>query len=78
MEELSSWHEVIRSLLPQSYNVRMIGECRVIIIGSPYSEEIAHVTEEALRGRTPTEVVRWIERQLRPNAVVPSARREAC
>ncbi len=78
MEELPVWYEVIRSLLPEVYTVRMIRECGVIIVGSPYTEEIAYVTEEALIGRTPSEVMRWLERQLRPRACVPQARREAC
>lgn len=78
MEELATWYEVIRSLLPQVYNVRMIRECGVIIVGSPYTDEIAYVTEELLAGRTPSEVLRWLERQMRPRASVPRARLEVC
>ncbi len=47
MDELPTWYEVIRSLLPQVYTVRMIRECGVIIAGSPYTDEIAYVTEDA-------------------------------
>lgn len=78
MDELAVWYEVLRSLLPQVYNMRMIGECGTIVIGSPYTDEIAFVTEESLAGIATSEAVRMIQRELRPQAMIPGERREAC
>jgi hypothetical protein len=78
MDELAGWYEVIRALLPEVYMVRLVGEAGVILVGSPYSDEIAYLTEESMAGATPSQVMRRLEADLRPRAHVPHARREAC
>jgi hypothetical protein len=70
MDELAVWYDVIRALLPQRYIVRMLQDCGVIIVGSAKADEIAYLTEESLAGRTPTDVLRSLERELRPRRAV--------
>jgi hypothetical protein len=58
--------------------VRLVAEAGVILVGSPYSDEIVYLTEESMAVATPGQVTRRLEADLRPRAQVPPARREAC
>jgi hypothetical protein len=64
MDDLRTWYEVIRSLLPQRYPMRMAWERRAIVIVSPSGGRVIRITETDLAGRTPTAVVRGVVRQL--------------
>ena len=64
MDELCTWYEVIRSLLPQRYPMYLIWERRTIVVISSFDSRVVRLTESDLRGRTPTMVVRELMREL--------------
>jgi len=77
MDELSNWYEVLRSLLPQRYPMRLSWERRAILVRSPWSEEIVWITEDELGAATPQTLVLAIRRHLRERELqdcYPSAR----
>ena len=62
MDELYGWFEVIRSILPPSYEMRLSLSERAIIIESRTAP--VRLTEEDLRGRRPAEVIASLHRRL--------------
>ena len=70
MDELSTWYEVLRSLLPQQYGMRLLWERRAIVVTSAVTDRIVWVFEDELQGCTPGMVVAAIRRRLRARDVV--------
>ena len=64
MDELGSWFEVIRSLMPPSFDVCIVWEDRAIVVAAPLSEHMVWLCADDLRGRTPGEVVEQVRTQL--------------
>jgi hypothetical protein len=64
MDELCTWFEVIRSLLPQTYQMRLIGDSDAIIIGSLYGEQLVVLTRTELAGQRPIDVMRALRQRL--------------
>ena len=65
MDELCSWCEVIRSLLPQRYEVRMMWENGTIAVSEPRATRGVVLSAASLAGRSPSEVVDSIRCELR-------------
>ena len=65
MDELSTWYEVLRSLLPQRYGMRLLWERRAIIVTSEVSDTIVWIHQDELPGCTPDAVVAAVRRRLR-------------
>jgi hypothetical protein len=65
MEELCTWYEVIRSLLPQRYEMSLETRPEAIVVVSSATGTVVRVTESELCGRTPTQVVRGLRERLR-------------
>jgi hypothetical protein len=65
MDELSNWCEVIRSLLPQRYEVRMMWDSGAIAVGEPAAGKVVVLSAGSLAGRGPSEVVDSLRSQLR-------------
>ena len=65
MDDICSWFEVIRSLLPQRYEMRILWERDAILIADPNRESALWLSSESLANRTPTEVVESIRETLR-------------
>jgi hypothetical protein len=65
MDDICSWFEVIRSLLPQRYEMRIVWERGAILIADPNRESALWLSAEALANRAPTEVVDSIRETLR-------------
>lgn len=74
MDEICSWFEVIRSLLPQRYEMRIISEREAIVVSSPQDDRALWLSAASLRGRTPTQVVDRIREALRPRRERPYVR----
>ncbi len=77
MDELCTWYEVIRSLLPQRYAMRLVWERGAITVTSPRTHRTVWLTERELEGRTPTAVVRAVVERLQTparSALEPAAR----
>ena len=70
MDELSTWYEVLRSLLPQKYGMRLLWERRAIVVTSAATDRIVWIFEDELRGCTPGTVVASVRRRLRARDVV--------
>lgn len=64
MDELCTWFEVIRSLLPQTYQMRLIADSDTIIVGSLYGEQLVMLTRRELAGQRPIDVMRSLRRRL--------------
>jgi hypothetical protein len=64
MDEIGSWCEVIRSLLPQRFDVHLLWEREAILVALPSTSRVVFLTAADLRGRTATEVVRSVRDQL--------------
>lgn len=62
MDELCGWFEVIRSILPPSYDMRLSRPDRAILIESRTSR--VRLTEEELAGRRPDEVLTSLHARL--------------
>ena len=71
MDELSTWYEVLRSLLPEHYGMRLLWERRAIIVTSMSTDQIVWIYEDELWGCTPSQVVSAIRRRLRANDLPP-------
>ena len=74
MDDICSWFEVIRSLLPQRYEMRIVWERGVILVADPNRDAVLWLSAEALCNRTPTEVVDTIRETLRANHAPRHAR----
>jgi len=74
MDELCSWFEVIRSLLPQRYEMRIIWEREAIVISSEPDDRALWLSPSSLAGRTPSEVVDSIRAALRARCETPYVR----
>lgn len=74
MDELGSWFEVIRSLMPQSFEMRLVWECGAIVVSSPRSENMVWLFADELRGRAPGEVVGELRTRLQYANIVGHAR----
>ena len=74
MDELCSWFEVIRSLLPQRYETRIIWEREAIVISNADNDHAIWLSAASLRGRTPTAVVDSIRESLRARRELPYIR----
>ena len=74
MDDICSWFEVIRSLLPQRYEMRIVWERGAIVVADPNRDSMLWLSAEALRGRTPTEVVDSIRTTLRASHAPRHAR----
>jgi len=74
MDDICSWFEVIRSLLPQRYEMRIVWERGVIVVADPNRDSMLWLSAEVLRGRTPTEVVDSIRATLRASHAPRRAR----
>jgi hypothetical protein len=72
MDELSTWYEVLRSLLPQRYAMRLLWERRAIIVTSEVSDNIVWIYEDELPGCTPGAVVAAVRRRLRSAEMAPA------
>jgi hypothetical protein len=64
VDELGSWFEVIRSLMPPSFDVRIVWEHRAIVVAAPLSENMVWLFSEDLRGQAPGQVVDHVRTQL--------------
>lgn len=62
MDELYGWFEVIRSILPPSYEMRLSFAERAIIVESRTAP--VRLTEEDLVGRHPQAVIALLRRRL--------------
>lgn len=65
MDELCSWFEVIRSLLPQRFAMRIIWEREAIVISTAEDDGALWLSLDSLAGRTPSEVVDSIRAAIR-------------
>lgn len=74
MDELCSWFEVIRSLLPQRYEMRIIWEREAIVISSAQDDRALWLSATSLAGRAPSEVVDSIRETLRARRDTPYVR----
>jgi hypothetical protein len=63
MDELCSWFEVIRSILPPSYEMRLSTRRRAIVVESATARPVV-LTEADLAGRRPLEVIRALRVRL--------------
>jgi hypothetical protein len=64
MDELSDWFEVIRSLLPTSYEMRVVWEKQAIVVACPATDRAIALTRASLRGKQPTRVVEFLSAEL--------------
>jgi len=64
MDDLSTWYEVLRSLLPQRYAMSLLWDRQVIVVVSPWTDEVVWIHEEELRGLTPETAVCRIRRRV--------------
>lgn len=64
MDEIGTWFEVVRGILPQRYSVRVSWERRALIVIAPDEERIAWVDERDLSTLSPTRAIRLIEDRL--------------
>jgi hypothetical protein len=69
MDELSTWYEVLRSLLPQRYDMRLLWGRRAIVVTSPVTGEVVWLDEQELPGRSPSAVVALVRRRLREGEI---------
>ena len=69
MDELSTWYEVLRSLLPQRYEMQLLWHRRAITVTSPVSGEVVWLDESELPGRTPGAVVARVRSRLRSGEI---------
>lgn len=74
MNELCSWFEVIRSLLPQRYEMRILWEREVIVVSTAHDERVVWLSADALAGRSPSEVVDSVRSALRVRRAMPYVR----
>jgi hypothetical protein len=74
MNELSSWFEVLRSLLPQRYEMRILWERQAIVISCPQTERSLWLTTASLARRGPSEVVDSVRSALRGRPSMPYVR----
>jgi hypothetical protein len=74
MDDICSWFEVIRSLLPQRYEMRIVWERDAILVADPNRESVLWLSAETLSHRTPTEVVDTIRETLRASRAPRHAR----
>ncbi|MDR3685597.1 MAG: hypothetical protein P4L93_01380 [Coriobacteriia bacterium] len=65
MDDICSWFEVIRSLLPQRYEMRIVWERDAILVADPDRDSMIWLSTAALANRTPTQVVESIRETLR-------------
>jgi hypothetical protein len=64
VDELGSWYEVIRSLMPPSFDVRIVWESHAIVVAASQSEHMVWLFSSDLRGHAPGEVVERVRLQL--------------
>lgn len=69
MDELGSWYEVLQSLIPQSFDVRVVWERRAIVVASPSGANVVWLHQGDLRGHTPGYVVARVRMQLQYAAI---------
>jgi hypothetical protein len=69
MDELSTWYEVLRSLLPQRYDMQLLWHRRAITVTSPVSGEVVWLDEFELPGHTPTAIVSRVRNRLRAGEI---------
>jgi hypothetical protein len=62
MDELCSWFEVIRSILPPSYEMHLAGR-EAIVVESATARPV-FLTEDDLAGRRPIEVIAALRARL--------------
>ena len=62
MDELCGWFEVIRSILPPSYEMRLARSGRAIVVESRTAP--VRLTEDDLAGRRPDEVIASLHARL--------------
>jgi hypothetical protein len=65
MDEMSTWFEVVRAILPQRYAVHLVWEGRVLIVTSPRDERVAWVEESELAALSPSCAIDLIQAKLR-------------
>jgi len=65
MDEISTWFEVVRAILPQRYSVRLSWEARALIVTSPREERVAWIDECELASMSTTHAISLIEARLR-------------
>ena len=65
MDDICSWFEVIRSLLPQRYEMRIVWERDAILVADPDRGSMLWLSATTLAQRTPTQVVDSIREALR-------------
>jgi hypothetical protein len=65
MDEMSTWFEVVRAILPQRYAVHLVWEGHALIVTSPRDERVAWIDESELAALTPTHAIDLIEAKLR-------------
>ncbi len=71
MDELSTWYEVLRSLLPEHYRMRVLWERRAIIVTSLLTDRVVWIYQDDLKGCTPSRVVAAVRRSLRVSDMRP-------
>lgn len=64
MDELSNWFEVIRSLLPQSYEMVLSPESHSILVGAPRNGTFVRLAEGELAEAHPGELITRVRQQL--------------
>jgi hypothetical protein len=64
VDELGSWFEVIRSLMPPSFDVRIVWDVGAIVVAAQTSEHMVWLYSDDLSGRAPGEVVEQVRTQL--------------
>jgi hypothetical protein len=65
MDEMSTWFEVVRAMLPQRYAVRLAWEGRALIVTSPSDERVAWIDESELATLSPSCAIDLIQAKLR-------------
>jgi hypothetical protein len=65
MDEMSTWFEVVRAILPPRYGVHLAWEGRALIVTSPREERVAWIDEAELAPLSPTRAISLIEARLR-------------
>jgi hypothetical protein len=74
MEDICMWFEVLRSLLPQRYEMRMVWEREAIFVADPNRGSAVWLSAGTLANRTPSEVVESTAAALRVSPVLHYAR----
>lgn len=65
MDEMNTWFEVVRAIMPQRYGVHLAWEGRALIVTSPLEERVAWIDECELATLSTTHAISLIEARLR-------------